>query len=884
MEKEMKNKQKKSKMPEGYIGRPKPMKTKTFEFHKPTTSFYVKLGIAAVIIAFIVYIVLRLISVSSYHQPDFEFFEYNSANSSKEFVLESKGIKFELNPETTQFTVLQKNTGKIWYSNPVGADSDPFALAKEKNNMKSPILLKFANENGTTEVYDYFSNSVKRGFYNVSKEGNKIKVEYTIGQMNREYIIPLMMYQSDYDKWTAEMQKSDLNTISRAYHHYSLDTLSATENKSEMIAKYPKFKSEDLYLLFDNTQKFMKEKLEGIFSKVGFTYEDYEELKEQYKESTEKEVPAFNTTVFYSLEGDDLVVEIPFDEISYKTIYPITELTVLPYFGAGSTTDKGSLFVPEGGGALINFNNGKTRQNIYYSDVYGWDYASDRKATITETRAAIPVFGIKYEDSSFISIIENGASYAGINAEVAGKLGSYNYVNAAYKMLHSERYDIAARTTNALYMFEERLPEGEKIRQVYKFVDSGSIVDMAKTYGDYLFGKNTKTDNKEVPVAIEIVGAIDKVQQIAGMPKTKPYKVTSYSEAAGIIKEIDDMGIKNANIKLTGFINDGVRQSYFNKLKFINQLGGKAKFKKFLKDVEGTSAKLYLDGVMQFAYHSGISDGFFYYSTPARFVSDKICELYEYSAIWYGKDDTKDTYFLLKPSAIESVSNKYISSVEKYNLGASFRDFGYQLSADYNEDRLVSREAAKNIQIKALDSVKEKNLGLMINAGNDYAVRQADFITNMNLRGNKYAILDEQVPFYQIALHGHKNYAGSAINLGSEKDQVVLESAETGAGLFFTFMKASEISIQETDFSEYYAANFDDWKDNLAAVYSKYNKEISKVSNSQITAYEHLTEEVSKTSFDNGYDIVVNFSYADYETPDGVKVPARDYKVVKVVK
>ena len=27
---------KKSKYPEGYIGRPKPMKTKTFEFHKPT--------------------------------------------------------------------------------------------------------------------------------------------------------------------------------------------------------------------------------------------------------------------------------------------------------------------------------------------------------------------------------------------------------------------------------------------------------------------------------------------------------------------------------------------------------------------------------------------------------------------------------------------------------------------------------------------------------------------------------------------------------------------------------------------------------------------------------------------------------------------------------
>lgn len=881
MEKEMKNKQKKSKMPEGYIGRPKPMKTKTFEFHKPTTSFYVKLGIGLVIIGFIVYIFMRLINVSAYHQPDFEFFEYNQANNSKQFILESNALKFELNPQTTQFSVLQKNTGKIWYSNPVNAESDPIALAKEKNNMRSPVLLKFSTENGTTEVYDFYSNSVKRGFYNVSKDGNKIKVEYTIGQMNREYIIPLMMYQEDYEKWTAEMSKSDLNNITRAYHHYSLDTLSATENKSEMIAKYPKFKNEDLYLLFDNTQKFMKEKLEGIFAKAGFTYEDYLELKEQYKENTEQDVPAFNTTVLYSIEGNNLVVEVPFDEISYKTAYPITELTVLPYFGAGSKEDKGYLFVPEGGGALIKFNNGKTKQNSYYADVYGWDYASDRKATITETRAVFPVFGVIHDDSSFISVIESGAAYAGINAEVSGKLGSYNYVNAAYKMLHNERYDIAARTTSALYMYEKTLPAGEVIKQVYTFIDSASYVDMAKAYGDKLVGKTSKTDNKEIPVAVEIVGAIDRVQQVAGLPKTKPYKVTSYSEAADIINEIDALGIKNANVKLSGFINDGVRQSYLNKVKFVKQLGGKSAFKKMLKNVENSSAKLYLDGTMQFAYHSGITDGFFYYSTPARFVTDKICELYEYSQIWYGKDDTKDTYFLIKPAATKKSAEKFINSVEKMNIGASFRDFGYQLSSDFNEDRLVTRESSKNIQIGVFDSVKEKNLGLMINAGNDYAVKQADFITNMNLSGNKYAILDEQIPFYQIALQGRKNYAGTAVNLGSEKDQVILESAETAAGLYFTFMKAPEISIQETPFSEYYAANFDDWKDNLISVYTKYNKEMGKVLNSKIKDFEHIQKDVTKTTFENGYVTYVNFSYAEYTTPSGVTIPARDYTVVK---
>ena len=875
---------KKSKMPEGYIGRPKPMKTKTFEFHKPTKAFYIKLAILLVIIAFIAYIVMRLIDVAAYHQPDFDYYEYSEANSSKEFVLESKSLRFELDPTTTQFTILQKNTGKIWYSNPENLDADPIALAKEKNNMRSTLLIKFSTENGTTEVYDLYSNSVKRNFYNVVKDGSRIRVDYTVGQMSREYIIPLMMYQSDYDKLTADFSKSELNTVTRAYRHYSLSTMGATDNTSELLEKYPELKHEDLYLLFDNTQKFMKEKLEGIFKDHGFTYEEYERLKELNKEVTEKEVPAFNATVFYEIKDDSLIVEVPFDEISYRTAYPITELTILPYFGAAGTDQTGNLFVPEGSGALIDFNNGKTKQTTYYADVYGWDYGLDRKSTVTETRASIPVFGIIYPDSSFVSMIEDGSAYAGINAEIAGKLGSFNYVNASYKMLHNERYDIAARTQSALYMFEKSLPAGEKIRQVYTFVDSGSYVDMAKAYGDYLLKDSPKLQNTSTLVAIEIIGAIDKVQQVAGLPKNKPYKLTSYSEAADMINEIDGLGVKNASIKLSGFINDGIRQSNINKVKFISQLGGKGQFEKMLNAVSDTSAKLYLDGTMQFVYHSGWSDGFFSYSSSARFVSDKLCELYEYSPIWYGKDDSKDSYYLLKPRLSEKVAEKFVSAGEAYQVGLSFRDFGYQLSADYNEDCRVSRETSKGLQVQALSNASATGLGLMVNGGNDYSVKYADFITNMNLEGNHYAMLDRQIPFYQIAIHGKKNYAGSAINLGSEKDQILLESAKTGAGLYFTFMAAPETEIQETNFTEYYAACFDDWKDNLASIYKRYNAEVGKVVNSPISDFEFVNNDVTLTTFENGNCIYVNFGYVDFVNSNGVLIPARDYKVMKVEK
>lgn len=885
MEKEMKVKEKKtkkSKMPEGYIGRPKPMKTKAFEFHKPTTGFYVRLGIFLAAAGFITYIIFRLYAVSIYHQPDFEFYEFDSKLSGKTLTMESDSLKFEMDPLTTQFTVQQKNTGKIWYSSPADVDSDSLALPREKNNMRSSLLIEYSTENGNSEVYDLYSNSVNRKFYNVEQSENSITVNYTIGQMNREYIYPPVMYQSDFDKWTENLSKSDINTITRAYHHYTITATGVTDDVNGLLKKYPKFKDEDLYLEFENVQVFMKEKLEKVFASAGFTYEDFMKSKELYKESNEKEVPAFNLTVVYSLENNNLIVEVPFDKISYRQVYPITKVSVLPYFGAGGKDDEGYMMVPEGSGAVINFNNGKVRQGNYYADVYGWDYALDRKSVVTETKIAFPVFGISSDNSSFISIIEDGSSYAGITAEIAGKLGSYNYVRADYRLLHNERYDISARTVNAQYMFEKSLPQNQKIRQVYTFIDSNSYLDMAKAYQNYLFADSQKLNEKQIPLAVELIGAIDRVQQVAGIPKNLPYKLTGYEEAAQIVNEIENNDISNVNYKLTGFINGGIRQKLLNKVKYISKLGGKSDFKKFLNSIKDSSSEFYLDGTMQFAYNSGWQDGFTHYGSPARFVSQKLCMLYQFSKIWYGKDNQEDTYYLVRPKLAEKASEKLISSAKKSGLNISYNDFGNILSADYNEKKRVSREEAKKIQIDQFEKAHENNLKVMVNYGNDYSVKNSDFITNLNLAGNKYSIIDYKIPFYQIALHGYKNYSGGAVNLAPDVSEIILNSAQSVAGLMFTFMNAAEKDIQETRFTQYYSANFDDNKDNFYSIYKDYNQKLSDVASSLITDFKYINENVTETKFENGYSVIVNFGYTDFITDSGITVPLRDYKIVKV--
>ena len=675
-----------------------------------------------------------------------------------------------MDPATTGFTVLQKNTGRIWYSNPKDAMSDKLALSKEKNNMMSTVLIKYSTENGTDDTYDTYTNSVKRKFYNIERKGNELTVNYTVGQMDREYIFPLILYQSDLDKWEEGLTKSQRNALERNYHKYNKSSFKGSE-LTDMLEKYPGMQDENLYLIFETAQNHAKQQLEDTFAKLGFTYEDYLENKELYKETNIKEVPAFNITLIYKLEGNSLVVKVPFSEISYRLKYPITQVSLLPYFGAGGPEDEGYMLIPEGSGSIINFNNGKTKQNGYYADIYGWDYATHRFAIVTETRAPFSAFGIAYPDSSMLSVINKGAEYAGITAEIAGKLGSYNYVRADYKILHREQYEVSARSQSAQYIYESGLEQDEYLEQSFTFVDSGSYVDMAKAYRSKLLGSAKKTSEKNVPVSVEIIGAIEKIQQVAGIPKVKPYCLTSYSQAADIINEIDGLGIKDVNYKLSGFINGGVRQELMNKVRFISELGGKSAFKKMLKNTENASAKLYLDGAVQTQYRSGFFDGFINYRDSARFVSDELCKLYEYSPIWYGRDPDRDNYYLLNSKLRQKAADKFINAGQKYKLdGLSFKDNGYLLSSDFNERRHLTRAQEAANQVEQFEKTGEKGLGIMINGGNDYAVKNADFITNLTLHGNQYAIIDAFVPFYEIALHGYVNYAGTPINNAFEKE------------------------------------------------------------------------------------------------------------------
>lgn len=799
-------------------------------------------------------------------------------------VLENDSLKLTMDPLTTQFTLEVKKTGKVWYSNPQDAENDALAKGLEKTNLQSTLMLTYLGSGGAEYQYNNNQHSTVNGLYEIETGEDYIRLLYTMGELEREYIFPPSITEANYNKWLDMMDTDDRFYVEKRYMKYTKDTLKKDEAE-EILAAYPILETETIYVLRSGVGPIIKVNMEKIFEKIGYTMEDYNADKALNVAEAGTERDVFNITMVLRLDGDELVVEIPFNELEFKESAPLYTVTPLPFFGAGGTEDEGYMLVPEGGGAIINFNNGKVSQNAYYSNFYGWDMALKRTAVVHNNRSYFNAFGIANGNDSVVCIVEEGAPYVSVSADVSGKKNYYNYVNAKYSVCSSEQYDFSsALTSSAIRVFQTDLPD-ETLRQRYRFVNSSDYADMAKSYRSYLqerYGSYfTKNDDTQAPVAVEILCAVDKMKQILGVPVSRPLKLTTYKEAEEMIKELQSQGMNNLSVKLTGWCNGGVKQKLMKNVRTISDLGSKKSLNSLISTAKSAGVDFYLDGVTQYAYDSNLLDGFFSYRDAARLISKERAELYQYSVVTYAAREGADTYFLLHTDLAMQMADNIIKYASKQGVGVSFQDNGKDLSSDFYEKKVSSRQAVMDRQAEQMKAMADAGQKIMINMGNDYALPYSDMVTNMNLRGSDYTILDDFVPFYQMAVHGYVNYTGTSINLAENAEEELLNSAEYGAGLSFTLMKESVFALQKTLYTQYYGADYSAWHDRMMEIYTRYNAELGHTFGQEMTDHELLSSDLSCTTYEDGTKVYVNRGYTEAKTPSGVKVPARDYKVVR---
>lgn len=842
------------------------------------------LAVPVIITAVILVAILVIVNFKGTTEQTEGMTVYSHDGSEDTIVLENDKLKLTMDPMTTQFTLEVKETGKVWYSNPPEAEADPVAVASYKGRLQSTLLMTYSIATGLQTTYDSYTYGVANGLYSIEQGDDYVKVNYSLGNVEKEYLIPPVCTAADMEQWFDRMETTDSGFVKRYYKKYDINKLGKDDDRDALLAAYPTLETEPLYVLRDTAKGAVTQKLEQLFEKAGYTEDDLAADKQLNTQLASKDTFVFDASIIYRLDGGDLLVEMPLSDLEYSSATPIYTLVPLPYFGAGGSEDEGYMLVPEGGGALINFNNNKLSQASYYSNMYGWDMALSRDAVVHDTRAYFNVFGIANGDDSFICMMEEGVPYASVQADIAGHGSSYNFVNSCYTISPSELYQVGDLNSQNVYKFLETLPD-ETLTQRYRFVHSNSYVDMAKTYQGYLKDKYgeyfAENGDDSTPVVLEIVGAVDKVRQILGVPVSRPLKLTKYSEAEEMIRQLASEGMDNMLVKYTGWCNGGVNQKILSKAKTIGALGSK----KDLKNLGAAAAELgvdiYLEGVTHYEYDSGLTDGFFSFTDAARFLSKERAELFVYSDVTYSAREGIDSYYLLHPDLIEENAQVLSKAAGQYGVNVAFRDMGKDLSSDYYLKNTVSRQQAMDSHARILKEIGDGGRKVMVNMGNDYALPYTDIVTNMDLSGSGYTIIDEEIPFYQLAIHGFVNYVGSPLNNCGNEEEELLESAEYGAGLSFSLMRETAFALQKTLYTEYYASDFAAWHDRMMDIYNRYNSEMGHVFNQQMTGHEKLGDNLSCTVYEDGTKVYVNYGFTDAVAPDGTKLPARDYVVVR---
>lgn len=801
------------------------------------------------------------------------------------YTLENDQFLFTLDPETTTFTVTDKTNGYQWFSNPPNGATDPLADPLSIKYLQSTFMLEYAADNGIYSTYSNYDLSIAKKTYSIEQNADSIDVTYIVGDTKKEYRFPTAVPDSRMQVYLERMDKSQKRQVENYFRKYDIDNLRANDDKSTLLETYPDLANEPVYALREGLQEYIKEKLETVFAESGYNDEEFAYDQMLYENESASEIPIFRVTMSYSLDDSGLNVTLPFEKMAWKDAYPMTKIHVLPFLGAGDTSAEGYMVVPEGTGAIIDFNNNKNEQTAYYCDVYGWDEGLKREELVTDNKTAFPVFGIGRDAASMICVLEDGAALASIKADVSGRNHSYNYVYATYITLHSDAMEVAAKTDRSVMVYEAKKPEGS-IHQKYVFLDTTDYSAMATEYGNYLtqrYPNLNGTCEGEAPLNITLLGAADNVRQVLGFPKLLPLALTDFQEAKTVVQDLENRGLSNAQIRYFGWMNGGINQQYDNRFKTVSALGSKNEFKDFIAFCKEKDVDLYLDGFFQYAFNPSWGDDLKPSRDVSKYASRELVELKELSFVHFGIKPMSESYYLLKPQQSLTYLENMVDKVVAYGgNGIALKDIGMQLSGDYNPKAVVTREEVADLQANKLASIAASGMKIAVSSGNTYVLDAVSLITDMDLTGERFNIIDDTIPFYTMALHGKIPYSGTALNDSADFEIQLLKSVENGAGLNFTLMKAPASELQETNYTKYYGADYDRWIEKIEMTYKRYNGALGHTFSLKMSQHEKVSDNVYRVTYEDGTQVYVNYSHEAY-TIGPVIVPAMDFTVVEVM-
>lgn len=593
--------------------------------------------------------------------------------------------------------------------------------------------------------------------------------------------------------------------------------------------------------------------------------------------------------VQYILDGEGFRAEIVTSEITGVGSNPflVESVALLPFFGAGGLEDEGYLFVPDGSGALIEFNNNKQSRQAYNAMVYGNNATLEKleQETVRET-ASLPVFGAKCNDNAFFAIITNGDTNTTITATTSKKDSAYNHVYAnavlrEYK-LNKNNISAAALVESHAIAYSKDLMEGQNYSVKYFFLegDNANYTGMSNLYRDYLIEndllKSSELSGKKYMV-LDLIGAVSIEKYVVGVKKPVVTALTTYNDVCQIVKDMKQAGVENLIVNYIGAMNSGLNNKLFDKVETESVLGTKKEFRNMISYLEEEGVLLFMESNPIDLYNNG--NGYAENKDSVKTFFDKYAFQYLYE-LDLGKYIKDTRWHLLQPAQVSELVDKYAASFKNWDLeNISLDQIGEMIYSDYDEGKnYISRYKVLDLWKQALSSADQQTKYLMVHRGNAYCSSYADVITDVPNTHSNFEMEDESIPFYQMTFQDNTLLTAEGINTTVDYEYAFLKALETGCSLKYNLIYGDVSQLVGTAYNTMVSYSYDYWKTLMADQYKAMQDAVGQFTGKKIVKHEFLTDDVTLTKYESA-EVIVNYGTESF-TYNGKEIGARDYLIL----
>ena len=594
------------------------------------------------------------------------------------------------------------------------------------------------------------------------------------------------------------------------------------------------------------------------------------------------------------LDGDHFNISILNDEIYEielndpanikESSRSIVDIGLFQDLGAAYCDETGYIVTPDGSGAVINFNNGKTNASEYTQQIYGRDLAISQDMAPKKTEQAyLPIMGLVKEDYALLEIVTEGAAYATARASVAGQRATgYNSAWFNFSLRSTDTYYMGGSNASALKAYQtNKIPEPRLTVSYYPIAKSGTTyVDIANRYQQYLIDTGVltkKTTSNDAHFYLDIYGGTVKERSVVGFPVKLQTAATTYEQAKEIAEEFANRGVKDIIMTYYDFNKSGIKNQISNKVQYSSILGGKNDFdslKSYVQTIGGTVVPS-----VELMDYERSGNGYSKTGASVIGVTKAYATQGVYELAFGTPHDTRNSWYILTPAYYTKVYGQVISSYKSEGMTAiNVANGTSKLYSDFsgNTNKATSRQQAIENLKKCYEMVNQSGMTFVADACNDFALAYVDIIKDVPLYSSNFDLYDYDIPLYEMVIHGYIPYTTKAKNASSSADELFLLSVATGTPVHYEVMYEKPNEFTDCAYDELFYTYYKGWLDVAASEYKLCQDVVAPLSEKTITDFKYLAEKVVETTFSDGTVITADLENLTLKV-NGADVNLADY-------